>query len=842
MRRLFYILQIAVKDAYQNISSLSILGSCCFIGTLALVSISLLKESVDNSINDNTKSLLAADFLITNRQPPSKDVDLFLAGLANELGTKITTASETSLASMVLFKSSAESRLIQLSAVSDSYPLYGEVKTSVGSKLKIKSGEALVDNNLKVRYDLKIGDEIKIGNKYFIISDFILQMPGSLSSRSILAPRVLINSGDIIETNLIKRGSLVRYLFYVKTEENIRSEVLKEKLSDKIMRHNLSLETTDEKRASIEKTVAVAYNFLDVITFLSFILGGIGIASGSFIYFRKKREFIQTLICLGLKKREAVIFFSTQILLFGLLAIGLASTCGLLIHNSLPELLAEYLPIKLSNAINFIVYFKAICTSIILLILCASLAALFIWKEGLLKNWINAIAFLCAALVIVFFWGKLITNNLLISSIYTVSIFVIIACLALSGFSLRYLSKRIAARIAKFEFEQGIKNLYRPNNQTFLLFSTIGVSALSVFLSLFISTLAGNKITKINEEGSSNLLLFDIQEYQTEGVKQLMLSNELPVIETFPIISMRIEKINGFSVAEIRKKQGLSGSTKPRWTLTREYRSTYKTNLDESEEVIAGEFIGLTTDNHQLDQKIPVSIEEGLAEKLDLKMADTILFNIQGLPVKTYISSIRKVDWQQMKPNFFFVFPSGVLEDAPKTSIILSKYSTEIQNSIFQSELTKSFGNVSSIDLTLLLRTITAISDQIKNIIDFLSLILIANSAVILTGIILGSRTIRIEENTILRTLGAKDRVINTITAIEYAVIAIFGTASGLVLAIIASILIGINVFDVLPVFNLFEIVSLFFLFILSIAFFGILGSSGTLKRSTLETLRTVES
>ncbi len=840
MKRLRYIVQIAFKDAIQNLTSLSILASCCFIGTLALVSISLLKNGVDTSIINNTKSLLSADFLITSRQAPSPEVKRFINDLGKSLDTKLESTSEIALASMALFKSSNQSRLIQLSAVGNSYPLYGKVETNLDERLEINPGYAAVDSNLKARYDLKMGDEIKIGNKDFKISAFILQMPGSISTRSILAPRILINIADIQDTHLIKRGSLARYLFYIKTTNEIPNKELKEKLSDKILKYNLTLETSDEKRTSIERTVAIAYNFLDVVTFISFLLGGIGIASGSFIYFRKKKEFIKTLVCLGLKKNEAVVFFSVQILLFGLLSIALASASGLLINTALPGLFSGHLPIELSGKLNVTVFLRAIVTSIGLLALCTSLAAVLIWKENVLKKISSTVIFLIFTLVVVFVWGKLITGDFKLSSIYTISILLLIIILAVLGFLLRYVAKQFSSNFAKFEFEQGIKNLYRPNNQTFLLFSTIGISSLSIYLALFIGTLAGNKITKMNDEGSSNLLLFDIQEYQLEGVKDLLDSSKLPLVSTFPIVNMRLEKMNGVDVTEIRKAQA-NKTSKPRWTLTREYRSTFKSSLDATEDVIEGNFIGEIDNNVLKNQKIPISIEKGIAEKLELKMLDTITFNIQGLQVNTYISSIRKVDWQQMKPNFFFIFPSGILEDAPKNFIVLSKYASESQNNSFQSELVKSFGNVSSIDLSLLLKTITAISNQLKGIIDFLTLIVISNSIIILIGIILGSRAIRIEENTILRTLGARDRVIQTIALIEYVFIAIFGALSGLIIAIVASMLVGNRVFNVYPVFDFNEIGLIFILFILSITLIGILGSLGTLRRPTLETLRAIE-
>jgi len=181
---------------------------------------------------------------------------------------------------------------------------------------------------------------------------------------------------------------------------------------------------------------------------------------------------------------------------------------------------------------------------------------------------------------------------------------------------------------------------------------------------------------------------------------------------------------------------------------------------------------------------VGVTISEGMHETLKVKVGDTLMFDIQGVPIKTFISGIRKVEWPNDPPNFIFVFPSGVLENAPQIWVATTRVDNPSEAIQFQQELVFGFPNVSLIDLKLILSTVDELFSKIGLVVRFLALFSIVTGLVVLAGAVMNSKFARIKENVLLRTIGARTSQIMKITIIEYSYVGIFSAITGLVLSI----------------------------------------------------------
>jgi putative ABC transport system permease protein len=836
-----YLLTIALKDAWKQKLSLSILASCCIIGTAALLAIGSIKDNLQSLIDINSKSLLGADFSISSRHSPDEDIKSFISSIPEILQLKTSRANETSFASMVFFKKSERSRLVQISAISSSYPLYGSLDTNPENAIDFltSQGNALLDLALKTQFNLEVGDQILLGKISLTIQGFIRLLPGTTEARSALAPRILISEKDLHDTELLKKGSIARYHFLFKIHPSYSIEEIKDTLKNKVTELNLSIETHEDKSESLKKNLKVLSHFFDGITLLSFLLGAIGIVSGAFIYLQRKKTFLETLRYLGLTHREASLISGIQIISFGLIGISIGIILGFFIQCLLPQILAVILPVE----VPFFISWKSVSLAVlggILVLISFTLVSSYLNKPYshttlVQRRFLSLFVSAC----LVYFWIFLIIGSAFSALIYLLVYLILCGGIVSAGLLLRRIARKVSNVATYFTIQQGIKNLYRPNNQTMILLLSIGISSFAVSSILIIKDLTISKLTLLNDEDNGNMLLFDIQTDQEDNLLSLLESHSLPVIAKVPVVQMRMTKINGIRIDKIRSNP-LTNKDIPDWLLTREYRSTYRNHLEETETLIEGTYTSDFLDDNT-NAPVPVSVEKGIMEKIGLSLGDTIHFSVQGVEIETIVKSVRKVDWQQLKPNFFILFPIGVLEDAPQNFIVLSRYLSSKQNTEFQNEVVLKFGNISVVDLELILSTVRNITRQLQQVVIFLSFIVLISSFVILVGLIWGSRATRIEENILLRTLGANAKTIYKILICEYLALATLGSLSGLLFSVGASYLFSFYTLQVPYTASWLTIFGSTIVTILAIVILGMLGAFGTIKKASLESFRLLE-
>jgi putative ABC transport system permease protein len=307
------------------------------------------------------------------------------------------------------------------------------------------------------------------------------------------------------------------------------------------------------------------------------------------------------------------------------------------------------------------------------------------------------------------------------------------------------------------------------------------------------------QIEYLGGDDRPNAVLFDIQTDQVDPLRDLLGELALPILQQVPIVTMRLHSIKGRSVQEIRSEKGRE--RRGSWALTRDYRCTYRDSLSDSEKLVAGQ---LRT-NASGDTAY-VSLEHGIAATLGVGLGDSLVFDVQGVPITVVVGSLRDVDWQRVMPNFLVVFSSGVLEAAPQFHVLVTRSTSAEQLAQLQRQTVSRFANVSIIDLDLILSTVDAILGKVAFVVRFLAFFSIATGLVVLIGIIAGSRYQRVQESVLLRTIGASRSQVERIMALEYAFLGAFAALSGLLLALGSSWALTYFVFEIPfepPLFNL---------------------------------------
>ena len=325
--------------------------------------------------------------------------------------------------------------------------------------------------------------------------------------------------------------------------------------------------------------------------------------------------------------------------------------------------------------------------------------------------------------------------------------------------------------------------------------------------------------------------MFDIQTSQKKPLEELTRQKKLPVLQQVPVVTMRISDVNGKNAAQIKKDTSIKTSVK---VFNNELRVTYRDTLSPTEKVIDGDWKGKVV----AGQDIPVSIEDRFAKHNHLKIGDHIGFNVQGSPMQTVVASIRTVNWNKMQTNFFVVFPTGVLEDAPQFYAMLTRVPSKQASAKYQQAVVQKFPNISMIDLGQILSVLDELLNKLGDIIKFMSGFSIITGIVVLIASVRISKYQRIQESVLLRTMGASRRQIMTISALEYFFLGTLSALTGILIAFAGTWFLAKYRFDIPYSVDYAGAGGIFLAITVLTITIGLLNSRGVLNKPPLEILR----
>ncbi|WP_290792274.1 ABC transporter permease [Flavihumibacter sp. UBA7668] len=794
-----WILQMAWRDSRRNKSRLVLFISSIILGIAALVAIYGLGYTLERDIDLQAKTLIGADLALDANQPPDPTVQHIL----DSIGSISKQAAENNFASMIYFTKSGGTRLAQVRAVSNGFPFYGQLETRPAKAFSgfAKQEGALVERTLLLQFNAQPGDSIRVGEKTFLILGEILQSPGKTGFSAAVAPAVWIPLEAIDETGLLQKGSRINYLYYYKFPSASTIDLLIPKIENRLEEAGWDLETVASRKESTGRSFRDLNEFLQLVSFIALLLGCIGVASAIHIYVREKISSIAILKCLGATNRQAFLIYLVQMLAIGLLGSILGALLGTGIQFLLPQVLKDFLPIEIHMQVSWKAIGQGILVGILVSLLFALWPLLGVRKVSPLNTlrvtgsnsrwWQDAWRLLVGFAIIAFIFGFSWLQTGTIRSATGFTIGVILSFLLLSGAAwlLIYLIRRYFPNQLAYVWRQGFANLFRPNNQTVILVVAIGLGTSFICLLFYIQEVLTSKVQRAGSDNQPNLVVFDIQPSQKEALNKLTASYNLPIIQDVPIVTMRLSSIRGYSAADLKADTTIDI---PRRAFDGEIRATYRDSLTEAETILEGELQDSATNLND----IRISIEEGYAKRLKVKPGDELEFNVQGAPIKTTVGSLRTVDWNRVQTNFRVIFPKGVLEQAPKFHVLVTRVPSAEFSAKYQRALVENFPTVSVIDLNLILKTVDDILGKISFVIQFIGGFSIVTGIMVLIASILISKYQRMQETVLLRTIGATSRQVFAITALEYFFLGSLAAITGIGLALIGGLLLAKFSFD----------------------------------------------
>jgi putative ABC transport system permease protein len=822
-------------------------------GVAALAATGSLGTNIRAAIDNQARALLGADMVVESRSAPDAEVEAYLRRLGGE------TAREIAFASMLAVpapdgEGTAGSRLVTVRAVDAAYPFYGDVVSEpAGAVTGLAAGDAvLVEETLLRQFGLAPGAAVRLGQKTFRVAGALQKLPGESAAVALLSPRVLVSREGLAGTGLLGPGSLVRYRTHFKFAEGMDVEALAARERDRMRELRLNEDTVGERKRELGRAMENVNAFLSLTGLVALLLGAIGVAAAMHAMVRRKLATVAVLRCLGAGAGLGLGVFLVQGFAVGLFGSAAGALAGAGLQATLGALLQDFLPVEagefgvrwaeIARAAGIGVALTTLCTLVPLLavrrvsplavlravepetgrrdplrwaagaLLAALVLALTVWLAG---GWRNGLGFA----------GGLLAAG---------------GALALVARGVMWAIRRGAGALRGLPFpvRQGLANLYRPGNRTARLVVALGLGAFLLLTLAFSRGALLGQIKFAGSEGRPNLLFFDVQDDQVEGLKETLARAGragAPAGAQAPIVTMRLAKLKGRAIEELLRDReaGIPG-----WTLRREYRSSYRSEPADTEKVVAGEWVGGFVSTGAADDVVPISVEQGLAKDLKLGLGDELEWDVQGVPLRTRVASLREVEWRRMSPNFFVLFPTGVLEPAPKFHVLAARAEDKALNAAVQRAVTSAFPNVSILDLGLVIESLDTVFAKAELAVRFIALFTLATGVVVLAGALAAGREQRVREAVLLRTLGASGGQVRSALVAELATLGLMAGATGGVLALGGGAAVAIFAFDAAPVLPWAPVVVTTLAVTGLTVAVGLATQRGLLRRPPLEVLR----
>jgi putative ABC transport system permease protein len=868
---------MAWRDSRRNRGRLFLFISSVVLGIAALVATLSFGNNLRDDVDDQVKDLVGADLVIFGNRPLPPTIRKRVDSVATR------HSEERSLASMVYFFRTQASRLVQLRGIQGDYPYYGRLETEPGSAgMGFRGSQsALVDKTLMLQFGAKVGDSIRVGDLSFRIVGALVKSPGRNEISLTVAPPVYIPLKYLDSAGLEKKGSIFSTQTFYQVKAGTDVDKLMAVLGPQLDSARVGHETVESRKAGMTRAFADLTQFLTLISFIALLMGCIGVASAVNIYIREKIAGVAVLRCLGLKARQAFLIYLIQVAGIGLIGSLLGAALGVVVQQVLPAVLKDFLPLESHFRISWAAIGEGIGTGMVIALMFALLPLLTVRKisplytlrlsvESMVQGWDGWKGLVYAIIFgsIVFF-SYIRMRNFGKALVFTLTILGAFLVLAGAARLLMAVVRRLFPERWNYLWRQGFANLYRPNNQTLILIVTIGLGTTFIGTLYFVQQLLLDRVTFAAGSTQGNMVLFDIQPDQLAGVRKLAGEYHLPVVQEVPIVTARIVSVNGKKSEEeatptrpavgpgangeqamapggggSREERGGGGEAGRgapreegggrRRVFGREVRVTYRDSLLSTEKLIAGR-LGPRVSSPK--DGIYISLDQDFANRIRVKIGDSIGFDIQGLPVSTVVGSLRQVEGR-LRLNFPILFPAGVLEQAPQFHLIATEVPSAEVSARFQRAVVQQFPGISVIDLQLILNVLENILGKIGFVVRFMAAFSMLTGVIVLIASVLVSKYQRIQESVLLRTLGASRRQVLVITMLEYFFLGGLAALVGIGLSMGFSLGLAKFIFDGVYVPHWWVATGLFVGVSGLTVLIGLYNSRGVLNRPPLEVLR----
>ncbi|HEX4235189.1 MAG TPA: FtsX-like permease family protein [Caldimonas sp.] len=737
------------------------------LAVAALTAVGFFADRINGGLARDARQLLGGDAIVSSDQPAPAD----FTAKARALGLVTATAANFPSMARAVDEKGGATRLVSVKAVSDAYPLRGKLRLrgaageqEVDVAAAPAPGTVWVDAGVLDSLGLAIGDALLLGDARLTIARVIVIEPDRGTGFASLAPRVLLNDADLAATGLVQPASRISYRLAVAANTANDAKVAEfvawaeDEIKAKGLR-GIRIESLATGRPEMRQTLDRAEKFLNLVALLAALLAAVAVGIASRDFAGRHLDDCAMLRVLGLAQRTIALQYIVEFALVGVVASVAGLVLGFAVHYVFVWLLAGLVeavlpppgawPALFGAGVGFTLLFAFGLPPVLQL---AQVPPLRVIRRdvGAIKP--ASIAVLGA--------GTLGFAALLLAVARDLKL----GLIAVGGFAGAVCVFALLSWLALVVLRRSVPDARAPR---WLILATRQLAARPAFAVLQVSALAVGLLALVllallrtdlvsswreaTPKDAPNRFVINVQPPQAEAFQDKLRAAGVKRYDWFPMIRGRLVAVDGKAIAPDDY-----ADPRARRLVDREFNLSHSATLPAHNLVSAGRWTP--------GEAGGLSVEEGLAETLGLKLGDTLRFDLGGTPIEGRITSLRKVDWSSMRVNFFVLFPTATMVDAP-VSYIAAYRAPETPG--FDNAISRDFPNITSIDVSASIAQVQRVLDQVVRAVEFLFGFTLAAGLVVLFAAVSATRESRAREFAVMRALGASSRLLAQVQRAE---------------------------------------------------------------------------
>ncbi|MFW0974259.1 putative ABC transporter permease subunit YbbP [Leclercia pneumoniae] len=732
--------------------SLLIVWMALSLAVACVLALGSVSDRMEKGLSQQSREFMAGDrALRSSREVPQAWLDE-----ARRQGVKVS--EQLSFQTMTFAADTPQ--LASVKAVDDRYPMYGELQTQPQG-MKPAAGTVLLAPRLMALLNLKAGDSIDVGDATLRIAGEVVQEPDSGFNPFQMAPRLLMNTADVEKTGAVQPGSRVTWRYkFAGTPAQLESY---EKWLLPQLKPEHSWYGLEQDEGALGKSLERSQQFLLLSALLTLLLAVAAVAVAMSHYCRSRYDLVAILKTLGAGRAQLRKLIVGQWLMVLALSALTGGVMGLLFEKVLMVLLKPVLPAALPPASLWPWLWAMGAMGVISLLvglrpyrlLLATQPLRVLRRDAVARVWPLKIYLPAMTAVVVALLAWLMGGSMLLWAVLAGAVVLALLC-GLLGWMLLSVLKGLIVK--SLPVRLAINRLLR---QPWSTLSQLSAFSLSFMLLALLLVLRGDLLDRWQQQlppESPNYFLINIAPEQITPLKAFLSEHQIVPDSFYPIVRARLTQIDG-KATEGNQDEALN----------RELNLTWQEKRPDHNPITAGSWPPAAGE---------VSMEEGLAKRLNVKLGDTVTFTGDTQDFSAKVTSLRKVDWESLRPNFFFIFPPGALDGQPQSW--LTSFRWENDNGML-TQLNREFPTISLLDIGAILKQVGQVLEQVSRALEVMVvLVTICGLLLLLAQVQVGMRQ-RHQELVVYRTLGAGKSLLRTTLWCEFALL---GMVSGLVAAI----------------------------------------------------------
>ncbi len=752
------------------------------LAVMAVTAVGMLTERAEYGLRQEANRLLGGDAALRADTP----IPASVSALVGRLG--LTQAQTAAFPSMV--QSANAVSLAQIRAVDTAFPLRGrfEIQRQPGASVENvrggpEAGSVWLSTDAARKLQLAIGDSVGVGALQLKVSALLIREPDAALDYFNVAPKVLMAMADLPASGLVQPGSRIQYRMVVAGSPSAVASFNKQQRAQ--MQRGQRLETADDARPEIRSALDRANRFLSLAALVSLILAAVAVALAARRHSQRHLDSSALMRCMGASQATLVSIQLGELLLLGLLGTGLGVALAWALQFVLGQWLGSALGVVLPSAggasivAGFAVGFTVLTAFAVPPVLALRrVSALRVLRRDVPLREASALSVTLLGLggLAALLWWK--AGSATLGALMLGGIAGTAALLAGTAAVLLFVLKRVRKRL-QGPWRYGLANLSRHQSMTLTQVTALGIGLMALLLLLFVRTDLLGRWQQTLPADAPNRFVINVQSEQVPGVAAYAKAQGLAQPTLYPMVRARLLAVNGKAV---RAADFGEAGDRARRLAEREFNLSSSTEFGKDNTLTQGTY-------WPADYSGPaqISVEEGFAEALAWKLGDRVRFDVAGTVLEAQITSLRKVEWESFKPNFFVVVSPGALNGFSASYISAVHLPASKVGAL--DGLVRTYPNISIIDIDAVLLQVRNTVAQVSRVVEAVFYFSLLAGLLVLAAAVQASQDERLQEAGVMRVLGASRRQLRLAQATEFGSL---GLLAGLVAALAASTLAGL--------------------------------------------------